>query len=145
MLSAMANTPNWEQRLMAFNNGQGHASYINGQQWVGEASLEGLGPGDGTSAGDQAVQVIGAVGTAATNFITAQQQAKAAAKVAKAKGAVPASHPLAQSGGGSGGGGFFEGEGKWLLVAGVVVIGGILLFSMMGKKKKSDSGEKKGD
>lgn len=137
MLSVMANTPDWEQQIRAYNAGGGHASHLGEHQWVGEQKLDSIGLGD-FGLGDGPAQdgwqfAQNLVNTGLQTWQTIEQQ-KQAAK-AQRMGRAPKA-PITQSGGG---GGILDNENtKWLLIAGAVIVGGIILFSVTKKRKKED-------
>lgn len=121
-LTAMENSPGWEESLRRMNNA-GHEQHIGRDAWLGESHLDGLGLGEGG-------QITNAVSNGVSQILATVAQAKQN-KLAT-RGQRSPMQPMAPGGGGEGGGGDMN---KWLLIGGGLLLLAVLVF-MFSKKKK---------
>ncbi len=146
-MTPMSQAPNWEEAMRAANM-NGHATYIDSQQWIGDPNMSmlgledahygmpGLGVGDPTGQNAaQAFQQIVQTGLQTWQQIEAQKQANKQAALAARQGKNPQGGSMTQ-----GGSGMSPDLTKWLLIIGVVVVVGMILMSIMKKKRGSGSG-----
>ncbi len=148
-LTAMQDTPNWEQQIR-FANNAGAGQYIPSSHWLGEANMNQLSLGDlGDISGvgdDQVASTINTIADAGVRIASAIQanRGKKRDRSAPAQRSQPAPMSLTsggQGGGGSSGGEIISGVPNWVLYGGGALAIFILIFALTKKKKSSDKKE----